>query len=262
MAFKIAICGKGGAGKTTVSALLLKAMQEVCPGKKVLAIDADPAQGLALALGMTPDRTLEDIRQDMITSLKKGAGNDRNITLKTLEYELFAALEQKGNIAFLSIGRPEDEGCFCRLNTLLKDVIDDLACRFDFVLIDGEAGVEQINRRVINAVDVLLVVTDTSARSMNVARTIYGLAEKEVVKCSRMFIVANRVYSGNIEETLKADSPAPVIGMITDEKTIREYDAEAKSLMMLPDDIRAKQAAKFMLRDMIPCSLIDEYFVP
>jgi len=172
----IALCGKGGVGKTSVAALMMKALARR-KDLKILAIDADPAVGLCLALGLDVKKTVDDIRNDLIRSIQKGGGQNKSATLHQLDYELFDALTERGNVCFLAIGRPESEGCFCKVNSLLKDIIEDLAKNFDVVLIDGEAGVEQINRRVMKTVDHLVIVSDTSAKGLNVAKTIKHLAQ-------------------------------------------------------------------------------------
>jgi len=172
----IALCGKGGVGKTSVSALMVKNLAER-KDLKILAIDADPAVGLCTALGIQIKKTVDDIRNDLINSIKKGKSQDKTATLNMLDYELFEALTEYNNVGLLAIGRPESEGCFCRVNALLKDIIQDMAKNFDVVIIDGEAGVEQINRRVMKTVDHLITISDTSAKGLNVANTIKHLAE-------------------------------------------------------------------------------------
>src|SRR5690606_31263402 len=112
--------------------------------RKILAIDADPAVGLATSLGITVRKTVDDIRKDLIGRIQKGDAPGNRQTLELIDYELFDALEERDGYALLAIGRPEDEGCFCKVNSLLKDIIRDLAGKFDIVLIDGEAGIEQI----------------------------------------------------------------------------------------------------------------------
>jgi CO dehydrogenase maturation factor len=106
----MALCGKGGVGKTSVSAIMVKLLAKKHHAK-ILAIDADPAVGLATALGVSVMRTVNDIRNDLISNLKNG-GKDRE-TIRNLDYEVFGALKEQDGYALLAIGRPEDEGCFC-----------------------------------------------------------------------------------------------------------------------------------------------------
>lgn len=235
----VALCGKGGVGKTSVAALMMKALARR-KDLKILAIDADPAVGLCLALGLDVKKTVDDIRNDLIRSIQKGGGQDKSATLHQLDYELFDALTERGNVCFLAIGRPESEGCFCKVNSLLKDIIEDLAKNFDVVLIDGEAGVEQINRRVMKTVDHLVIVSDTSAKGMNVAKTIKHLAQdNQAVHYQSMGMILNRVKDEQEAQRIKDNAPINVLGWIREDDLIREYDFDGKSFLDFPDTSEA-----------------------
>jgi len=192
----IAVCGKGGVGKTFLTAAMVKLLADR-EDTKILAIDADPSFGLAPALGVKVKKTVNDIRSDLIDTIKKGKRTgDKSELLSRLDYEVFDALEESANLAVLAIGRPEDEGCYCQVNQLLKEIIEALSRNFDLVLIDGEAGVEQINRRVMQTVDDLVLITDTSAKGVNVVSAIKKLVDdRRAVECRRVGLVINRVGS-------------------------------------------------------------------
>ena len=207
----IALCGKGGVGKTSVSALMVKSLAKR-NDLKILAIDADPAVGLCTSLGLSIKKTVDDIRNDLIHSIKLGDSKNKEATLAMLDYELFDALTEHQNVGLLAIGRPESEGCFCRVNALLKDIIQDLAKSFDVVLIDGEAGVEQINRRVMKTVDHLITISDTSAKGLNVVKTIKHLAENnKAVNYKSMGLILNRVREEHEVEGIRNTSPVPFL---------------------------------------------------
>ena len=237
----IALCGKGGVGKTSVSALMLKNLAER-KDLRILAIDADPAVGLCTALGIPIKKTVDDIRNDLINSIKKGDGLDKTATLNMLDYELFDALTEYGNVGLLAIGRPESEGCFCKVNSLLKDIIQDLAKNFDVVLIDGEAGVEQINRRVMKTVDHLIMVSDTSAKGVNVARTIKHLArDNQAVNYKSMGMILNRVRENDEVENIKNNASIQILGWLPEDELIREFDFHGKSFLGFPDTAKTYQ---------------------
>jgi len=235
----IALCGKGGVGKTSVSALMLKHLAGR-KNLKILAIDADPAVGLCTALGIKIRKTVDDIRNDLINSIKKGESQDKAATLNMLDYELFDALTQYDNIGLLAIGRPESEGCFCKVNSLLKDIIQDLAKNFDIVLIDGEAGVEQINRRVMKTVDHLIMVSDTSAKGVNVAQTIKHLArDNQAVNYKSMGMILNRVRDQQEVENIKNHASLDILGWLPEDELIREFDFHGRSFLDYPDTATA-----------------------
>jgi len=228
----IAVCGKGGVGKTSVSAVTAAMLAED-PAKKVLAIDADPAVGLALALGFRARRTVDDIRNDLIDRVKEGVRGDMGQMAKALDYEVLAALEEKNNLAFLAIGRPEQEGCYCQVNDFLKDVIETISTNFDYVVIDGEAGIEQVNRRVMERVSHLLLVSDQSAKGLAVASSILDVASR-AVGFERCGLVVNRVRAGE-ESGTGAPAGLPLLGILPEDDTIRRFDIEGKSFLDLPE---------------------------
>lgn len=231
----LAMCGKGGVGKTSISALMVKELARRKSGK-ILAIDADPAVGLATSLGITVRKTVDDIRKGLVGKLSEGGAPGGRETLELLDYEVFDALEEKDGFALLAIGRPEDEGCFCRVNNLLKDIIRDLSHRFDLVLIDGEAGIEQINRRVMKTVDHLVLVSDTSAKGIGVANAIARVAgDKKAVDYKNIGLVLNRVRSEAEASDIRKRTGLEVYGWLADDEAIRDYDFRGAPLTGLPD---------------------------
>ena len=229
----IAVCGKGGVGKTSLSALLTRLLSEKTK-KKVIAIDADPAEGLSFPLGITVRKTVDDVRNDLIQRIEKGEKAGKEELLKRLDYELFEAVEEKDNLAFLAIGRPESDGCYCQVNNLLKEIIKEIVFNFDYVIIDGEAGVEQINRRVMEMVTHLLLVSDASAKGRNVVRTIEKVARKNV-SFKSIGLLLNRVKDEEEAGKLLAAIDMPVLGWIHESDIIREFDREGRSFFELPD---------------------------
>lgn len=147
----IAVAGKGGVGKTSLSAVIVKLLVERFPDKKILAIDADPAIGLSTALGVEPEKTIDDVRKETVEQTQNGKISPLEI-LGNAEYSVDEAICNENGFSFIAIGRPESAGCYCKINTYLKDVIALISKHYDFVVIDGEAGIEQINRRVMEKV--------------------------------------------------------------------------------------------------------------
>ena len=104
----LAVCGKGGVGKTSISALVIKILAEKAD-RRILAIDADPAVGLATALGFRGERTVNDIRNDLINRIEKNESENRHALLAALDYEVMAAPGRKGKYS-LSRHRTSREG--------------------------------------------------------------------------------------------------------------------------------------------------------
>ena len=137
----IAVAGKGGVGKTSISAAFVRLLAETYPDKRILAIDADPAVGLSTALGVEVRETLDDIRKGIVASVEDGAPREAIELLSEARYRIFDTMVESRDFSFLAIGRPETAGCYCKVNAYLKEVIHLLANDFDYVVIDGEAGI-------------------------------------------------------------------------------------------------------------------------
>jgi CO dehydrogenase maturation factor len=227
----LAVCGKGGVGKTTVSAI--GARKLTSEGLKALIVDADPAGGLSVALGITPKKTLNDVRKELIDEIKAGRRDERDLAV-SVDYLVSEALTEAGTLAFLSIGRPEDVGCYCKVNVILKDAIEGLGAMFDVVLIDAEAGIEQVNRKVMGSVDYVLLVSDTSAKAVRVAETIKEVADR-MVGGEGAGLLVNRVRDEGELERVRSSTDLDVIGAVPEDDTIRRFDASMTPFFELPD---------------------------
>jgi CO dehydrogenase maturation factor len=237
----IAMCGKGGVGKTTAAALMVKAMADR-GGKKILAIDADPAIGLSYALGVNVDKTVDDIRNDLIEKIRDEKVKDKTDTLHLLDYEIFDALVEHKSFALLAIGRPEGEGCYCEVNTLLKDIIESLAEDFDVIIIDGEAGIEQISRRVMKIVDHLILVSDSSAKGLNVAKTIKKVArDNKTVDYKSAGLLLNRIRDKEEVDTIMNQTDLDLLGWVPEDELVREYDFKGKPYLDFPETSPASE---------------------
>ena len=108
----IALAGKGGVGKTSLSAAIVRILVEEKPDTKILAIDADPAVGLAVALGTDAGHTLDEIRKKVAEDVT-GKLRDTQDILAEAKFQLYDSMVEKNGFAFLAIGRPEAAGCYC-----------------------------------------------------------------------------------------------------------------------------------------------------
>ena len=117
----IAVAGKGGVGKTSLAGVIVKLLVESFPDKKILAIDADPAVGLSTVLNVDVDKTIDDIRKEVIKNVEDGDTKSAVELLGEAKYEIYDALKEQDGYAFIAIGRPESAGCYCRINSYLKE---------------------------------------------------------------------------------------------------------------------------------------------
>jgi CO dehydrogenase maturation factor len=229
----IAVCGKGGVGKTSISAIIVKILSSSAENR-VLAIDADPATGLASALGIDVLKTVDDIRNDLIQNVQTGQTGNQAELIAMLDYEFLSALEERDNLAFLAIGRPENEGCYCQVNNLLKDIIASMASNFDYVVIDGEAGIEQVNRRVMERVSHMILVSDASAKALNVAQNLKQVADT-TIKYEKLGLILNRIRNEAERSQVRVPFELSTFGWIPEDDTIRSYDIDDKSILKIPE---------------------------
>ena len=230
----IAVAGKGGVGKTSVSAATVKLLAAAYPEKKILAIDADPAVGLSTALGIDVKMTIDDIRKEIVESVEDGQTKTAMELLGDARYKIFDALVETDGFAFIAVGRPESSGCYCKINTYLKEVISILSKEFDYVVIDGEAGIEQINRRVMEKVTHLLLITDASKKGTDVIATIKTVADN-LVMYEKIGAVVNRLPDRSVIEHINIKD-VPVLAYIDNDKNLAIFDIEGKNITTLPDD--------------------------
>lgn len=244
----IALSGKGGVGKTSISAAIVKLLVEKYPDKKILAIDADPAVGLSTALGIEVETTIDDIRKEIVSSVEDGDTKTAIELLGDAKYKIFDALVETDGFAFIAVGRPESAGCYCKINSYLKEVIGILSADFDYVVIDGEAGIEQINRRVMEKVTHLLLITDASKKGTQVISTIKSVAD-ELVMYQKIGVIVNRLPDESVIEHINTNG-IPVLSYIKSDKNLVIYDIEGKNVTTLPNDSEIVEGARKALEEL------------
>lgn len=230
----ITVAGKGGVGKTSISASIVRLLVEKYPDKRILAIDADPAVGLSVALGVDVKLTLDDIRMSIVDSVENGDTKEALELLSEARFRIFDALIEMPGFAFLAIGRPESSGCYCKVNSYLKEVIGILANSFDYVVIDGEAGIEQIQRRVMEKVTHLLLITDQSKKGKQVVETIKGVAD-ELISYDKIGVIVNRMTNPELKGLIDVPD-VEVLAYIPADSGFAANDIKGKSVLELPAD--------------------------
>lgn len=242
----IAFAGKGGVGKTSLAALTVRFLTEAKPEARVLAIDADPAVGLSTALGVNVTHTLDDIRRKFIENVEGGDTKAAIEILNEAHYEITDCVVETEKFAFLAIGRPESAGCYCKVNSFLRDVISVIAQDFDYVVIDGEAGIEQVNRRVMETVTHLILVSDASRKGLDVIHTIRDVAER-LGMYHQVGAVINRIKSYAVMDKVDIGD-IPLLGFVPEDDSLAMVDVEGGSLLELTQDASSLTTLKTALQ--------------
>jgi CO dehydrogenase maturation factor len=230
-----AVVGKGGSGKSTFAVLF--AQQLIKRGIHPLLIDADPTMShLAKILGVEPTTTIEKIRQELIDVAAHGNKDQKTKMATSIDDVVEKSIIKQDNYSLLVMGQPVDSGCFCPSNTLLRDVIENITNKYNLIIIDCEAGVEQIHRNVIKSIDYLIILSDSSQRSLETADAIRNSAQR-FMDLKEYGVVINKIkesQKGQIQAVVGKYN-FPLLGMIPNDGEIENYDFQGIPLMKLPD---------------------------
>jgi CO dehydrogenase maturation factor len=191
MSYFIAITGKGGTGKTTIAALIVK--QLIARGcTPVLAVDADPNTCLDSALNVTIKQTLGRAREETKDLASKGMASGIS-KQQLLETKITECLVETDDFDLIAMGRPEGPGCYCYANNVLKEVLSKISSQYPFVILDNEAGLENLSRRIIQKVDLLIFIADSSHQGLTTVKRLYDLAHEMNVQYKNLAIIVNRL---------------------------------------------------------------------
>jgi CO dehydrogenase maturation factor len=240
---RIAVSGKGGTGKTTLSALLIVSLIQEGIGP-VLAVDADPNANLHEALGVSVQETLGSMREEAFTrSIPPGMSRKSYI-----QYRFRRALIEAEGFDLVAMGRPEGTGCYCFANNLLSEAMEGLEKEYRVMVIDTEAGMEHISRGTVGEPDLLLIVSDPSARGVRTAERIQSLAIGIGMKRERMRLVFNRYRP---EFGRAAEESIPVAGIIPEDPAVEKADIAGLPLVQIPPESPARLAVRTLTEELI-----------
>ena len=191
---KVAIAGKGGVGKTTVSALIIRALVE---NKKnpILAVDADPNSNLYLSLGANFSQTIADIRDEVRREVPPGFSRSDYFKLK-----LEGIISENKYFDLLVMGRPEGAGCYCSVNNLLREFLSKLSKNYPYVIMDCEAGLEHLSRRTSDNLDYLILVTEPNIASLRAVEKALEIAKKIPLKIKQKYLLINKIKNKEIDK--------------------------------------------------------------
>lgn len=252
MSYTIAVCGKGGVGKTTVAGLLVTGLIQR-RHRPVLAVDADPNNCLDSVLGVTVRNTIGGVREEAKEIAGKGMSSGIS-KQQLLELKIEESMVETKDFDLIAMGRPEGPGCYCYANNVLKNALTRLTAQYPYVVLDNEAGLENLSRRIIRQVDLLLMVSDASKRGLETVKRLHALSREMGIEARQLAIVVNRVryaelsdYARQIQSDTKADC---LIGLPDDEE-LADFAEDGRSLMELsPDNPVLTRLDKFINEDL------------
>ncbi len=244
MSTTIAMAGKGGVGKTTVTGLLVRYLKDkgLTP---VLAVDADANANLHEVLGLDQPPTLGDAREEMKSVGAQAPGAMTKDML--IEMRVNQALVEETGYDMLVMGRPEGPGCYCAANTVLSASLDKLLDNYPYIVIDNEAGLEHLSRVVAKTIDILIIVSDPSRRSVETAIRVRDLVNDLPIEKGRDFLVVNQAPGGKLPQpTLDRIEEAGMnlLAIIPADEEPSELDANGEpTAVRLADDSPVVRAA-------------------
>ncbi|MFC2166638.1 AAA family ATPase [Acidobacteriota bacterium] len=186
----IAISGKGGTGKTTIAALMVRWLSQHNPGS-VLAVDADSNVNLNVLLGLEIKDTVGLIREEMKQNSQNLPGGMSKAQF--LEYKIQSSLVETPAYDLIAMGRPEGPGCYCYANNLLRDILQTLSSHYQYIIIDNEAGMEHLSRRTTLNIDHLLIISDPTVRGVRTASNISRLLSELDIRVGEKKLIINRL---------------------------------------------------------------------
>ncbi len=236
----IAVAGKGGTGKTTFAALLLK---ELVKTKKaaILAVDADPNANLNEALGLEVKSTIAEA-----VDAAKADAVPPGMTKETfIEWRLSQSLVETQYVDLLVMGVPHGAGCYCYPNDLLRRHLGNLRGNYDYVVTDNEAGLEHLSRQVVQDIDHFFIISDASVRGIRSAGRVREIVEGLKTKVFNIYLVVTKAMDGidDLMDEIKATGLS-LVGIIPYDPLVAEYDLKNKPLFNLPEDSKAVQAVR------------------
>jgi len=242
MGYVIALAGKGGTGKTTLCALIVRALKERKLGS-VLAVDADPNSNLGELLGVAATDNIGAILDNLLLDANKipaGMTKERFIQLKVQ-----AAIQESDGFDLLSMGKPEGPGCYCYVNNILRGLMAKLINDYDYIVMDNEAGLEHLSRRTSRLADALIVVSDASSVGLKSAKRIMELAQTLKFEVKKSYLLINR-FNRNVQKDKIEDTGLELLGNLPLDPQIEELSLQGKPVFDLKADAQILTALNLL----------------
>lgn len=230
----IAMAGKGGTGKTTTAAAIIRIIVE--SGRTpLLAVDADANSNLGELIGVDAGRTLGGVREDFMherSGIPAGMSKEAYFEMK-----LMSVVNESDDVDLLVMGRPEGQGCYCAANNILRAYMEKLQGNYPFVVMDNEAGLEHISRLTTRSPDVLVLVSDHARRGIEAAHRIKGLVDELDLSIPRLGLVINRTPASGLDpavQRLASGTGLEILATLPEDDDVALYDLEHRSVFELP----------------------------
>ena len=242
MGYVIALAGKGGTGKTTIAALIVRALKEKKIGS-VLAIDADPNSNLGEVLGVKVNDFVGTILDNLPMDPNKiPAGMTKE---RFIQHQVQAAIQEEDGFDLLSMGKPEGPGCYCYVNNVLRGLMTKLIKDYDYIVVDNEAGLEHLSRRTSRVADILIIVSDASSVGLKSAKRIIELASSLKFEVKKSFLLINR-FNKDIRIDKIKETGLEHLGNLPFDPDIEESSLQGGSVFDLKSDARVLTALSLL----------------
>lgn len=246
MAHVIAIAGKGGVGKTTLTGLIIQYLGKKGKGP-ILAVDADANSNLNEVLGVEVEETLGDIREE-VARAEMSKDNPISPGVSKADYMEFKfddALIEDDDYDLLVMGRTQGKGCYCFVNGLLQAQLQRLEKNYPYIIVDNEAGMEHISRGVLPNMEVAILVSDCSRRGVQAVGRIAQLIKECDMHPKKVGLIINRAPNGVLNEGTKAEiekQGLTLLGVVPQDETVYEFDCDGTPIVDLPEDSPVRKA--------------------
>jgi CO dehydrogenase maturation factor len=243
MSYVIAIAGKGGVGKSTISSLLVRSLHERSE-EVILAVDADPNSNLGQKLGVDVGTTIGDLREKMLKNADEIPASMSK--QEYVRYNIGLALHEGDSFDLLTMGRSEGPGCYCYINNILRTFMDELMEDYSLVVIDNEAGMEHLSRRTTRRMDALVLISDATKIGVETAARLSDLASNMDLEIGKKILIVNKVpkeIPSALKETILSAGFNDVIYIPLDRK-VEELAMVGEPLTSLDGTSKALRAVK------------------
>ncbi len=252
MATIIAIAGKGGVGKTTLSGLII---QHLCKTGRtpILAVDADANSNLNEVLGVEAPPTLGEIREEME---RAGSSSRSHIPAGMtkgdyLQMRLGDAVAEEDDFDLMVMGRTQGQGCYCFVNGLVQTQIQKMQANYPYIVVDNEAGMEHISRGLLPTMDVAILVSDCSRRGVQAAGRIARLMDELHFHPKQMGLIVNRAPEGKLDDGTMEEiqnQRLNLLGVVPQSDEVYQFDCDGRPTVQLPEDSPVREALAQILQ--------------